>query len=464
MTAEPGDGAGDEVAGRLSLRGRADAVLINRDFARLWYGQAVSTLGDYVFDTTLVLWVATVLAPGRAWAPAAVSGVMLAVGASVLVVGPLAGVFVDRWDRKRVMLRTELVRAALTGLLAVLSFLPTSALPTGVWLAVIYALVFAVNAAGQFFSPARFAVLGEVVPGEADRARAAGVGQATTATASILGPPLAAPLLFTAGLQWALLLNALSYLFSWWSIRGVRTAGQGHAAGDEGQAARLWQEFAAGLRFFAGNRFLVALLGIAVIAQCGTGALNSLNVFFVTDNLHTSSRLFGFVATAFGVGAIGGSLVAGRVVKRIGARATTWGALLVTGLLVLAYARQTEFLAGVILLTGVALPVAMLNTAMTPLLLEATPQEYLGRMIAVFNPVNELASMLSVVAAGWLASSALRDFHARVAGLAVGSIDTIFSAAGCCVLLAGLYAAVALPRGGTAQPASEPEAAAVTAG
>lgn len=451
------------MAGRLFLRGRVASLLINRDFARLWYGQAVSTLGDYVFDTTLVLWVATVLAPGKSWAPSAVGGVMLAVGAAVLVMGPLAGVFVDRWNRKRVMLRTELVRAGLTGLLAALSFLPTSALPTGVWLVVIYVLVFAVNATGQFFTPARFAVLGDVVSGEVDRARAAGIGQATTATASILGPPLAAPLLFTAGLQWALILNALSYLFSWWSIRGIRTSDQARAVVDDHGAAGLRQEFVAGLRFFAGNRFLVALLGIAVIAQCGTGAINSLNVFFVTDNLHTSSRLLGFMATAFGIGAIGGSLLAGRLVKRIGARAATWGALLAAGLLVLAYARQTEFLAGVALQTAVALPVSMLNTAMTPLLLEATPQEYLGRMVAVFNPVNELASMLSVVAAGWLASTALRDFHAQVAGLAIGRIDTLFSAAGCCILLAGLYAAVALPRSPESETSRSRESSAVPA-
>src|ERR1700742_4619975 len=83
--------------------------LINRTFARLWTGQAVSTLGDYVFDTTLVLWVATVLAGGRRGAPAAVSGIMLSVGAAVLVVGPVAGVFVDRWNRRATMLGTEII-------------------------------------------------------------------------------------------------------------------------------------------------------------------------------------------------------------------------------------------------------------------------------------------------------------------------------------------------------------------
>lgn len=93
--------------------------LINRDYTRLWYGQAISVLGDYMYDTTLALWVATRLGRGHSWAPAAMSGVLLAAGAAVLVVGPLAGVFVDRWNRKGLMLRTEVVRAVLVGALAV---------------------------------------------------------------------------------------------------------------------------------------------------------------------------------------------------------------------------------------------------------------------------------------------------------------------------------------------------------
>src|ERR1700685_490845 len=185
---------------------RLSSALINKNFARLWYGEAVSTTGDYVFDTTLVLWIATVLARGKTWGPIAVSGVLLAFSAAVLLVGPLAGVFVDRWDHRVTRMRTELIRAALPGLLTVLAFLPTHDLPVWAWLSLIYMVVFALNATGQFFGPSRFAIIGDIVTGEADRARAAGITEATVATAMIVGPPLAAPLLFSVGLQWALLL------------------------------------------------------------------------------------------------------------------------------------------------------------------------------------------------------------------------------------------------------------------
>ena len=416
--------------------------LINREFARLWYGQAVSTVGDMIFNTTLVLWVATVLAKGKSWAPAAVSGIMLSVGIAVMVVGPLAGVFVDRWNRGLTMLRTEVLRAVMIAALAALAFLPTSTLPIWAWLAVIYVVVFVVNASEQFFNPSRFATIGDVVSGDVDRARAAGIGQATQAVAAIVGPPLAAPLLFTVGLQWALIVNAASYVVSFVAIRSI---GLDRRVPERVSGSNVWSEFVAGLKMFAGNRFLVALLAIAVIAQLGTGAMNTLDVFFLTDNLHASAHLLGFVSMVFGIGAVVGALSAGRIVKWFGARRTTWVALAIAGIVVLVFARQTVFAAGLVAFFFVAIPATVLNTSISPLMLNATPPEYLGRMLAVFNPINMAASMLSVVAAGWFASTALLHFHADIGGLHLGRIDTIFTISGLLIVAGGVYASIALP-------------------
>lgn len=434
-------------------------MLINRNFANLWYGLAVSTVGDYVFDTTLVLWVATVVAKGAPWAPVAVSGVLLSVSAAVLLVGPIAGVFVDRWDRKKTMLRSELIRAVLVAALFVLTLVPTRDLPVWLWLTSIYVVVFALNVAGQFFGPARFATIGDVVSGDADRARAAGITQATTSVAAIVGPPLAAPLLFATGVQWAMVVNALSYVASYFAIRAVRVTdspiAEPLAAGVRATIRAIRQEFTAGLRFFVHNRFLVVLLTIAVIAQFGTGAMNTLDVFFVTRNLHASAGQYGFMSTAFGVGAVIGALLAGVLVARLGARRLTWLCAIIAGVLVVVYSRQSHLLPGIAAFFLLAVPVAMLNTAMAPLLLK-TPQAYLGRVIAVFNPISELASMLSVVAAGWLASTALRGFDGHVGDLRFGPIDTIFAVSGVLIVLAGIYAGVALPRDTAEQAEADP--------
>lgn len=429
-------------------------LLINRDFARLWYGQAVSSTGDYVFSTTLVLWVAAVLTEGEPWAPAAVSGVLLAMGAAMLLVGPLAGVFVDRWNPLRTMLATEVVRGLLVLLLAAVSFLPVDALPVGVWLALIYGVVLLLNSVGQFFGPARFSILRDIVTGEADRARAAGITQATAGTAAIIGPPLAAPLLFGVGLQWALLLNAVSYAVSFVAIRSVRY--EPEDAGDKAGDARpgLLAEFVAGLRFFAGSRLLLAVLGMAVIGQCAMGVLNTLNVFFLTGNLGAPSELYGYLGTAEGVGGIVGALCAGRVVQWIGARTTAWTGLLLGGVLLFGYSRQTVFLGGLVLLFLLAVAITMLNTALAPLLLDAASKEYTGRVIAVLYPMAQLAAMLAAAVSGWLTSTVLRDFAGELAGIRFGPVDVLLAVSGVLLVVAGGYVRIALPA-----PADQPASA-----
>ncbi|MFJ8434827.1 MFS transporter [Kitasatospora sp. NPDC094019] len=449
----------------MTALGRLRPTLINPTYTRLWFGQAVSSVGDAVFSTTLVLWVATVLAKGKPWGPQAVSGVVLATSAAVMFVGPFAGVFVDRWDKRATMLGTEVLRGGLVAALTAVAFLPTRELPAGVWLALIYVTVLVLNAASQFFTPARFSIIAELVTDEADRARAAGIAQATGQTAWIIGPPLAAPLLFAVGLQWALLFNALSYLVSYIAIssadlRPVNPARPGAAAAKSVRSTErpgLFQDFAAGLRFFAHNRFLVALLLLTVIGQLGMGALSTLNIFFATRNLHASAESYGYLGMALGIGGIAGALAAGRVVQWIGARRTTWIGLMASGVLLVLYSRQTGFPAAVTLLFVFVVPITMLNTAMAPLLLAATPQEFRGRVISVFYPVTRLAAMLTAVLSGWLAGSGLRDFSGSVAGLRFGPIDTIFAVSGLVVVLAGVYARVGLPATGAA-PAAGPAA------
>jgi MFS family permease len=434
-------------------------ILINRDYTRLWYGQAVSSLGDVVFGTTLVLWIATRLAAGQSWAPLAVSSVMLSTGAAVLLTGPLAGVFVDRWNRRSTMLGTEVVRGGLALALALLAFVPQPSLPAWAWLAAIYPVVFVLTVAGQFFSPARFAMIGDVVTGEADRTRAASIGQTTSATVAIIGPPLAAPLLFTVGPQWALLFNAASYGVSYLAIHSVRAGRKAAADTTPAPRPKLRRDFTDGLRYFAGHDFLAALLLVCVISTCSAGALNALNVFFVTRNLHLPGSLYGYLGTAVGVGSICGALCAGRLVRWLGKRTAVSVGLLLGGLFIIVYSRQTTLAGAAVVFFLLAFPLAVINTAMTPLLLGAMPSEYRGRVMAVFNPGLQLGSMLAVVVAGWLAASELRSFHGTLAGLRFGSIDVIFAGAGVLMIVAAAYSVFALRAAAEpASPAPAPEA------
>src|SRR5256885_16095946 len=78
---------------------RKHGLLINGDFALLWSGQAISKLGDVVFDYTLVFWIATSIAREQRWAPLAVSGIFVANAIPTLGAGPIAGVFLVCWQK-----------------------------------------------------------------------------------------------------------------------------------------------------------------------------------------------------------------------------------------------------------------------------------------------------------------------------------------------------------------------------
>jgi MFS family permease len=417
-------------------------LLINRNFALLWSGQTVSYLGDAIFTTTLILWIATRVAQGQSWAPLAVSGVLLATAVATSVVGPLAGVYVDRWDKRRTLLSMNALRAFLVALLLPLAFVPSGTLPALWELGWIYTIVILTTSCDQFFSPARLALIGDIVP-EEQRARATGTEQASQQLAFIIGAPLAAPLFFIFGVQWALIGDALSFGVSFLTLLAIRTppSARSLAPGDRGNALG---EFRAGLHFFASNRVLRTILIAAVVGTLGAGATNALNIFFLQENLHAPAQLYGVMGAATASGALLGAIVAGIWAQRIGLVRCFWLGLVLSGLLFLVYARMTTFVTGVAVATFEQVPDAAISVVFAPLVLQATPRELVGRVFAVFMPSVSLTSMLSIALAGYLDSTVLGGLHVQLVGVSFGPVDTIFTVSGCLMVLAGLYAMVAL--------------------
>lgn len=423
---------------------RKTGLLINRDFALLFGGATVSYIGDYVYTTTLILWIATSIGKDQSWAPLAISGVLLATALPELVVGTLAGVFVDRWDKRRTMLAMDLLRAVLVALLVFatnivpLPFWPDGRMPVAFQLASIYAIVALAGACTQFFNPARMALIGDIVE-ETHRARATGLMQAITGVAIVVGPALAAPLYFVAGVQWALLLNAASFAVSFATLLLMRPPQAARRGGESGENAGFLREYLSGLRFFGGNRVLRTLLIMGIIIMLAAGALNALDIFFTIENLHAPASFYGYLQAAAGAGIIPGSILASVLARRVGVARMTWLTLLVIGALLLIYARLTSFLPALVVNGLIGVFNAGLNVGIGPLILHVTPRELVGRVASVFGPIMALFGMLSTALAGYLASTALYHFHATVLGIALGPIDTIFAAGGVLAILAGLH-------------------------
>lgn len=421
----------------------------------LFFGESVSLTGDFVFYVTVLLWIATIIAKGEPWAPVAASGALAATAAPVLVIGPIAGVFVDRWNRRRTMLVADAARCVLIASLLVLPALRNH-IPVGAQLAILYAVLAACSCFAEFFDPSRLAVIGAIVP--VDRQpQASALLSASASMAQIIGPPIAAPLLVTLGVQWALIVNAASFAVSFVCVRAIsvplESMTDDHVR--EGFAA----EFKTGLKFFLRNRVLLALgIGI-VIAMLGNGAINSLAVFFVPHNLHVAASWLGTVIGAVGIGAVIGALLTGMIAKRIKPAQLFWVSLVICGVALIALSR-THTLGFAIAAAGlIGVGSGVLNSVMSPMILSTTPSNLLGRVSAVLSPVQQLASIVSMVLAGVLASTILRGFHADVLGLHFGQYDTAFFAGGILFVLGGVAAIALLRTNNTPAPAETPIAA-----
>jgi MFS family permease len=284
----------------------AGRVFIDRNFALLWVGQGISLLGDFMFNTTLVLWVANGIARNQSWAPFAVSFALLAGSLPGLVIGPFVGVFVDRWNKRGALLWLNAIQALLMlALIVVAGIAPLLWAPHtpqgGIHeeieeLIALIVVVLGVSICNQFFLRAIIALLPDLV-GQSRRAQAMGLMQALVSCGLLLGPAVGAALFFAVGAVWALLFDAVSFLVSWLTICAIHaplsprigvdtsnlTSGAGPIANPRQQSLRPTRsyggEFLDGLRFFCASRVLMTLLIAAILVAPTEGAISVLNIF-----------------------------------------------------------------------------------------------------------------------------------------------------------------------------------------
>jgi MFS family permease len=204
------------------------------------------------------------------------------------------------------------------------------------------------------------------------------------------------------------------------------------------------RELVDGLRFFLSNHVLTTILVALVIVMLGGGALNALDIFFLTQNLHASTHLYGLLGAGVGIGAVAGAILAATFAQRFGVARTFWLSITAIGMLALVYARLTSFVPALGVLCAIGVGSAAVNVAVGPLVMNVTPPALLGRVVSLLQPAISLASLLSTAVAGYMASTLLHGFRAQVLGFSWGPIDSIFTATGLFVLAGGVYAWVKL--------------------
>ncbi len=270
------------------------SVIGSRAYFPLWLGQLASNFGDTLHYIALVVLVFQLTGRGLA-----VAGLVAAEVVPVLILGPIAGVIIDRFSRKSVLIGADLFRAVLA-----LSLL----WPQGAWHA--YLVAAGMAAGNTFFNPTVQAVIPELTS-EEQRLAANSVGWSTGRLVQILASAVVGGLIALVGTGPAFALNAATFVFSAAMIASLRIPAH---AGQVGAAAKrgLMSYFAdarAGLAYALRDRFVSRLLLVQGLASLATGATGAMLVVLAERHLGLPPAGFALLITAIGFGALLGPLI-----------------------------------------------------------------------------------------------------------------------------------------------------------
>ncbi len=358
-----------------------------RDFRFLWGGRTISLLGS---------WLLVVAVPAHVYA---LTGSVFAAGLTLaveylpaLLLGPFAGVMVDRWDRRRVMIAADLFRAAaVTGMMV--------GTPVAIYVAVIAESVGAV-----VFRPAAQAHVPAVVGTGPALSSANSWNAAADGVVRLVGPVLGGALLAWAGFEVLVALDVASYLLSAVAIACTRGSS---GSGTERPGLR------DGLKALGELRLARVLLPLSGVFLMANASLSALLVPFGVQRFGGTTQV-AVVLSALGVGFLGGAVLV-RWLDRIELRVTLAGAQLMTaaGFVVLFSAAELRVAMAAAVVIGTFGSVTLI--APQTALQRVVPNEVLGRIAAVFLAVEALATLVGAVAGPWLAESVSVRFAAMAA-------------------------------------------------
>lgn len=362
------------------------ALLRQRNYALLWSSQLISQTGNWALFAALPFFVfqltGSVLATGVMFFVEVIPPVLL---------GSVAGVFVDRWDRRWTMIGANVARGLL--ILLLLTFRSAEQ----VW--VVYVVAFLASVASLFFGPANNALLPQLV-GDDDLVTANSLDALGENIARILGPALGGVLLAALGLSAVALVGVGSYLIGGVFIYFISVpALQREPVVEPDRSVRaewveFWREWVTGVRLVLRHRPLAFAFLPAGIALIGDSIMGVLLVVFVQDTVGVGAREFGWILTARGVGGVLGGLIVAQVGPRFKPKNLMAFGMAGTGAVLLVML-QVPFLPPVLVAAViVGLPVMAWMIAGQTWLQTHSQDQYRGRVFGAFETYGALMALL----------------------------------------------------------------------
>jgi MFS family permease len=423
------------------------ATLRQRNFGLLWWGGLISMAGNWMLYIALPIYVYQITQ-----STLATSIMFIVETVPSIVLGSVAGVFVDRWERKRTMVITN-------GLLA-FSLLPLLLVRSIDWLWIVYVVGFAQSCITQFFGPAESAMLPQLVD-ESQLVTANALNTLNNNLARLFGPVLGGLATAWVGLPGVVVIDAITFAACAGLLAAISVTSQPSRTTDaladgEGALKSVWREWRDGLRLIWQERVVRTLFGVIAITAVGEGIFGVLFVVFVNRILHGGAQELGWLMSAQAVGGLLGGLTVGWLAKRfvpvnlmtVTALLFGLGDLLIFNVPVLI--PSVPLVAA--MLVGVGIIAAGFSPSFQTMLQTRVADEYRGRVFGAFGTTFSLLGVVGMMLAG-----VLGDITGPVAVLNIQGIGYVV-----CGLLMFALVRPAIAR--TPTPGGAAEAVPTTAG
>ncbi|MFH0738345.1 MAG: MFS transporter [Candidatus Omnitrophota bacterium] len=378
-------------------------VFKNRNFFFLWFGQIISQLGDRLDQMALIALV-YLRSPGSSVEIAKILSFTII---PVFLIGPLAGVCVDRWDRRKTMYSCDFLRAALVLLIPSFLFYSKSLVP-------IYIIVFVVFCISRFFVPAKLSILPELV-NEKDLLMANSLVNTTGMIAAILGFGVSGIVVEWLGAKSGFYLDSLSFLISGTFIfliakKQVTQMNLRKVSKEIVEVIRksVAQEIKEGVLYFIQNKGIRFTAGIIFILWSALGAVYVVLIVFVQKALHSATKDLGLLVMFLGIGLFLGSLIYGRFGQRLSHYKTIFSSLVFSGIMLVIFAftleRYPQFWVAAELSLLLGFLIAPIMIASNTIIHKASDNQMMGKIFSSLEIVMHLGFLLFMFITSFLAN------------------------------------------------------------
>jgi len=359
------------------------SVFRKRDFRLLWSAQLVSTIGTALTDLA-----AGILVFRETHSAAAVGLMFVATAVPTLIVGLIAGVFVDRYDRRKIMVIADLLRAVIVVSIPFLIHIN---------IVLLYVAVALVSTISQFFNPANDALLPEVASDEELAAANSWIMISSFGSTSI-GFALSGLLATAFSIEWAFYLDGLTFLFSAALIVLIKVGKI--ETQEETSVGVVVANLKEGIATLFGTPILRNLLATGIPVYFSFGLWNVLLLPFAINALHATEFEYGLQEGFTSVGFVVGSLMMARFADRF--REGSWivVATIAMGLIGVLYGLSTSIVVAILLVTASGFFNAPSSISRRVLLQRSTPRELRGRVFSAFAVVRDVTFLVGIALAG----------------------------------------------------------------